>query len=73
MPSRTLVQGKSSVCQGELIFSENFDTTNLKDLARWTPEVKFPQEPVRGKIYNYKNKDYMGFIVNCVPKNKISN
>ncbi|CAB3247824.1 unnamed protein product [Arctia plantaginis] len=45
MPSRTLVQGKSSVCQGQLIFSEEFETTNLKDLARWTPEVKFPQEP----------------------------
>ncbi|XP_075978716.1 beta-1,3-glucan-binding protein-like [Anticarsia gemmatalis] len=42
--SKTKVPGKD-VCQGELIFGEEFDISNLKDLSRWVPEVKFPQEP----------------------------
>lgn len=43
--SNTLVQDKAFVCKGELIFSEEFENKDLKDLSLWTAEVKFPQEP----------------------------
>nr|ACI32819.1 beta-1,3-glucan recognition protein 2 [Spodoptera littoralis] len=40
--SKTLVQGKSRVCEGALIFDEDFDNPNLK---QWTPVVQIPGEP----------------------------
>ncbi|KAG7295857.1 Beta-1-3-glucan-binding protein [Plutella xylostella] len=44
-PSETVVQGVTSVCKGALVFNEEFDKSNVKDLDNWSPEVKFPEEP----------------------------
>lgn len=44
-PSPTVVQDRGNVCPGELVFSEEFDKTNLKDISKWTAEIKFPGEP----------------------------
>ncbi|XP_068618153.1 beta-1,3-glucan-binding protein-like [Battus philenor] len=43
--SQTAVLGRSSVCKGVLIFNEEFDKSNVKDLINWSAEIKFPQEP----------------------------
>ncbi|XP_068618729.1 beta-1,3-glucan-binding protein-like [Battus philenor] len=43
--SQTVVFGKTTVCQGELIFVEEFDKNSIKDLDNWNPEVQFPREP----------------------------
>ncbi|CAG4946617.1 unnamed protein product [Parnassius apollo] len=45
MQSQTAVLGRNSICKGELIFSEEFDKTNIRELSNWNLEVKFPQEP----------------------------
>lgn len=44
--SKTVVQGYSTVCQGNLIFSEDFDKTKLEDLKNWDAEIMFPRGPV---------------------------
>ncbi|XP_026734112.1 beta-1,3-glucan-binding protein-like [Trichoplusia ni] len=44
-PSPTFVMGKNQVCKGSLIFSEDFDRTELKDLTNWQAEVRFPEQP----------------------------
>ncbi|CAH2090809.1 unnamed protein product [Euphydryas editha] len=43
--SKTVVQGFNTVCQGELIFSEEFNKPKLEDLKNWDPEIMFPREP----------------------------
>nr|AXS59132.1 glucan-binding protein 3 [Leguminivora glycinivorella] len=43
-PSPTVVLGKT-VCKGEVIFSEEFDKSAVKDLKLWEGENKFPDEP----------------------------
>ncbi|XP_026494141.2 beta-1,3-glucan-binding protein-like [Vanessa tameamea] len=43
--SETVVQGLREVCQGALLFSEDFNQQNIKELINWDPEVMFPQEP----------------------------
>lgn len=44
--SQTVVQGIRGVCQGTLIFSEDFNKPDIKSLSNWEPENMFPQEPV---------------------------
>ncbi|XP_013172586.1 PREDICTED: beta-1,3-glucan-binding protein-like [Papilio xuthus] len=43
--SLTAVLGRGRVCRGELLFNEEFDKNNIKDLSNWIPEIMFPQEP----------------------------
>ncbi|XP_047516561.1 beta-1,3-glucan-binding protein-like [Pieris napi] len=43
--SPTVVRGLQSVCAGQLIFSEEFDKPNVRDLVNWEAEVRFPEEP----------------------------
>ncbi|XP_045536216.1 beta-1,3-glucan-binding protein-like [Papilio machaon] len=43
--SLTAVLGRGRVCRGDLLFNEEFDKNNIKDLSNWMPEVMFPQEP----------------------------
>ncbi|XP_049706441.2 beta-1,3-glucan-binding protein [Helicoverpa armigera] len=43
--SATVVAGRSPVCRGSLVFSEDFERTSLRDLNSWTAETKFPEEP----------------------------
>ncbi|XP_026734113.1 beta-1,3-glucan-binding protein-like [Trichoplusia ni] len=43
--SKTVVQGENSVCEGSLIFNEDFDTTGLRSLSKWNAEIMFPTEP----------------------------
>ncbi|XP_034831387.1 LOW QUALITY PROTEIN: beta-1,3-glucan-binding protein-like [Maniola hyperantus] len=43
--SETEVLGLSSVCQGALIFSEDFSKPKLDDLNQWDAEYKFPRGP----------------------------
>ncbi|CAH0730014.1 unnamed protein product, partial [Brenthis ino] len=43
--SQTSVQGLQGVCQGSLIFSEDFSKPDLKSLSNWEAENMFPQEP----------------------------
>lgn len=44
--SVTAVLGRTNICKGALLFNEEFDKNNIKDLVNWDPEIKFPQEPV---------------------------
>lgn len=44
--SLTAVLGRGRICRGDLLFNEEFDKNNIKDLSNWLPEVMFPQEPV---------------------------
>ncbi|KAF9811618.1 hypothetical protein SFRURICE_005817 [Spodoptera frugiperda] len=44
-PSATTVAGRGAVCQGALIFNEEFSNSALKDLNSWSPEIRFPEEP----------------------------
>lgn len=46
--SQTEVQGLRSVCQGALIFTEDFNKANLDKLNQWDPEVMLPRGPVNG-------------------------
>ncbi|XP_060802616.1 uncharacterized protein LOC106133430 [Amyelois transitella] len=43
--STTMVEGRKSVCQGTLLFSEEFEKPSLKELTNWEAEIKFPEEP----------------------------
>ncbi|XP_026734114.1 beta-1,3-glucan-binding protein-like [Trichoplusia ni] len=43
--SKTVVQGETSVCEGNLIFNEEFEKTSLRDLSKWNAEIMFPREP----------------------------
>ncbi|KOB76198.1 Beta-1,3-glucan recognition protein 3, partial [Operophtera brumata] len=43
--SQTAVMGLNGVCKGSLIFSEEFNRNNLKELTNWEAESKFPEEP----------------------------
>ncbi|CAH2039323.1 unnamed protein product, partial [Iphiclides podalirius] len=43
--SSSAVMGRTNICRGDLIFSEEFDKNSIQELAYWDPEVKFPQEP----------------------------
>ncbi|KPJ15399.1 Beta-1,3-glucan-binding protein [Papilio machaon] len=43
--SQTAVFGRTKICKGDLLFAEEFDKRNIKELIQWDPEVKFPQEP----------------------------
>ncbi|XP_068618307.1 beta-1,3-glucan-binding protein-like [Battus philenor] len=43
--SPTAVLGRTKICQGELIFAEEFDRNSIEALVNWDVEVKFPQEP----------------------------
>ncbi|XP_028179419.1 beta-1,3-glucan-binding protein-like [Ostrinia furnacalis] len=43
--SVTVVQGRNSVCINELIFSEEFDKSSIKDLNNWDEEIRFPLQP----------------------------
>lgn len=44
--SQTAVLGLTNICKGALIFSEEFEKNNVRELINWDPETKFPQEPV---------------------------
>lgn len=44
--SKTVVQGQTSICKDTLIFNEEFDKTNLRELGKWDAETKFIGEPV---------------------------
>lgn len=48
--SQSAVLGRTKICKGDLLFAEEFDKSNIKELTNWDPEVKFPQEPVRKKL-----------------------
>ncbi|KPJ15398.1 Beta-1,3-glucan-binding protein [Papilio machaon] len=43
--SPTAVLGRTNICKGALLFNEEFEKNNIKDLVNWDPEIKFPQEP----------------------------
>nr|XP_034831536.1 uncharacterized protein LOC117988493 [Maniola hyperantus] len=43
--SQTAVQGLKSVCQGALIFTEDFNKPNLDKLNQWDAEVMLPRGP----------------------------
>ncbi|XP_013136480.1 PREDICTED: beta-1,3-glucan-binding protein-like [Papilio polytes] len=43
--SQSAVLGKTKICKGDLLFAEEFDKSDIKELTNWDPEVKFPQEP----------------------------
>ncbi|KAJ8715916.1 hypothetical protein PYW08_013201 [Mythimna loreyi] len=43
--SHTVVAGGIPVCRGDLVFSEDFNGSGLKDLPSWTAEIRFPEQP----------------------------
>ncbi|VVC95824.1 beta-1,3-glucan-binding protein-like [Leptidea sinapis] len=43
--SQTVVHGRGNICTGQLVFSEEFDKTDVKGLTSWDAEVKFPEQP----------------------------
>ncbi|KAJ8715917.1 hypothetical protein PYW08_013202 [Mythimna loreyi] len=43
--SKTKVQGQPPVCTGNLIFSEEFEGTSLRELKKWDALIQFPEEP----------------------------
>ncbi|XP_013136424.1 PREDICTED: beta-1,3-glucan-binding protein-like [Papilio polytes] len=43
--SPTAVLGRTSICKGDLLFSEEFVDENISQLSNWTTEVMFPQGP----------------------------
>ncbi|XP_026744981.1 beta-1,3-glucan-binding protein-like [Trichoplusia ni] len=43
--SKTVVRGEKSVCEGSMIFQEEFEKTSLSDLCNWYSEIMFPREP----------------------------
>ncbi|CAH0398896.1 unnamed protein product [Chilo suppressalis] len=43
--SQTVVQGRNSVCKGDLLFSEEFEKNSLNDLTNWDAEIRFPEQP----------------------------
>ncbi|CAD0201008.1 unnamed protein product [Chrysodeixis includens] len=43
--SKTVVRGRNPVCEGTMIFEEEFEKKSLRDLSNWNPEIMFPREP----------------------------
>ncbi|XP_041986270.1 uncharacterized protein LOC121738351 [Aricia agestis] len=43
--SLTKVMGQQTVCKGDLIFDEEFNDNDIKELRNWEAEEKFPLEP----------------------------
>lgn len=62
--SKTVVQGETSVCEGNLIFNEEFVKTSLRDLSKWNAEIMFPREPVGLSFFLLLSVFFLYFDVN---------